>query len=284
MVRLNGDVNMLNKIKMQLRTFLWHKDLLSALAQTSASLRRKIPDFFTVEKAVEAIHKDRLTIFYSKLISQGELCFDVGAYVGEYTEILSALGAKVVACEPQPRESKKLHALFKNHKNVIVVSNALGEKEEEADLFISEKTGLVSTLSSNYKASQELLGYEYTETAKVSVTTLDRLIKLYGKPRYCKIDVEGLEVQVLRGLSTPVAMLSFEFKKTRLGEAETCVEILNRLGHYKFNLMLGNSAKFLFRDWVTFSVLHSRITDTGYGLDDRFVWGDVFCKLTENKA
>ena len=45
----------------------------------------------------------------------------------------------------------------------------------------------------------------------VKVTTLDDEIKKYGAPSFCKIDVEGLEVDVLRGLSSPIKMISFEY-------------------------------------------------------------------------
>src|ERR1700691_2125052 len=39
---------------------------------------------------------------YAPFISPGDLCFDVGANIGEKTEVFLALGARVVAFEPQP--------------------------------------------------------------------------------------------------------------------------------------------------------------------------------------
>ena len=44
--------------------------------------------------------------------------------------------------------------------------------------------------------------------ATVSVITLDDLIAQYGEPAFCKIDVEGYELEVLRGLSRPLRTLS----------------------------------------------------------------------------
>jgi FkbM family methyltransferase len=51
------------------------------------------------------------------------------------------------------------------------------------------------------------------------MTTMDTLISLYGKPDYCKIDVEGFEINVLKGLNIPLNLVSFEYHLDR-GEQE----------------------------------------------------------------
>ena len=40
--------------------------------------------------------------FYSEWIAKVDLVFDVGANIGQYTEIFSSLGARVIAIEPNP--------------------------------------------------------------------------------------------------------------------------------------------------------------------------------------
>jgi hypothetical protein len=45
----------------------------------------------------------------------------------------------------------------------------------------------------------------------VNVATLDSLIDEFGVPDYAKIDVEGFDLEVLRGLSRPIPLLSFEY-------------------------------------------------------------------------
>ena len=44
----------------------------------------------------------------------------------------------------------------------------------------------------------------------VELITLDHAIETYGLPNYIKIDVEGFELPVVRGLSKAVALVSFE--------------------------------------------------------------------------
>ena len=47
------------------------------------------------------------------------------------------------------------------------------------------------------------------------MTTLDTLVAEYGEPAFCKIDVEGFEVEALKGLSRPLRALSFEYGPPR---------------------------------------------------------------------
>ena len=46
-------------------------------------------------------------------------------------------------------------------------------------------------------------GLEFSRSVSVETTTLEQLIKSYGMPFFIKIDVEGHELSVLRGLQTP---------------------------------------------------------------------------------
>jgi hypothetical protein len=60
-----------------------------------------------------------------------------------------------------------------------------------------------------------------------------------------KIDVEGYEQEVLKGLSVPVGALSFEFHRHLLTEAMACVRLLP---NYRFNYCLDECPQ-LQPDW-----------------------------------
>ena len=51
---------------------------------------------------------------------------------------------------------------------------------------------------------------EFKNEVKVKTVTLDYRIKNYGLPIFIKIDVEGYEVQVLRGPSHKIHFISFK--------------------------------------------------------------------------
>jgi hypothetical protein len=64
----------------------------------------------------------------------------------------------------------------------------------------------------------------------VGVCTLDDLIAVHGVPAFCKIDVEGFEVEVLAGLTHPLRALSFEYLPPAHDAALAALDLVERLG------------------------------------------------------
>ncbi|MCB0188891.1 MAG: FkbM family methyltransferase, partial [Caldilineaceae bacterium] len=66
-----------------------------------------------------------------------------------------------------------------------------------------------------------------------------------------KIDVEGFEAEVLRGLSRPIAVLSFEYVPATKDVALACLARLQALGTYEFNWSIGETHRWQRTEWVT---------------------------------
>src|SRR3989304_4794090 len=64
----------------------------------------------------------RLADLFRTFVKPGDLCFDVGAHVGDRTRALRRLGARVVAIEPQPACLDFLKWMCRNDKAVTVVA------------------------------------------------------------------------------------------------------------------------------------------------------------------
>ena len=188
---------------------------------------------------------------YGRFVSPGDLVFDVGANMGERTAIFVTLGARVVAVEPQAHCAQRLRERF--GEAVIVTEAAAGEEPGEGELLVASYH-TVSSLSQEWvdevRASGRFSEFTWNQRVRVPITTLDVLIARHGTPAFCKIDVEGYELGVLKGLSRPVRALSFEFTYELLGSRLECVERLHAIGMQRFNFSEGESMRLTFRKWM----------------------------------
>jgi FkbM family methyltransferase len=190
---------------------------------------------------------------YAALIEPGDLVFDIGAHVGNQSRVLAGLGARVVAVEPQPSFARWLRWLFRGQPRVAVVETALGARPGKAGLYPSPRTPTVASLSTDWIASvgsaPSFARVRWAAPLEVPVTTLDALIARHGLPRFCKIDVEGFEAEILRGLSQPIPLLALEYVPAANAIACEAVERLTALGPYRFNVTLGERRSFCWPDW-----------------------------------
>ena len=197
----------------------------------------------------------RMQRFYAQFIGPGDLCFDIGAHVGNRLFVWSRLGARVVAVEPQPLCLALLRRWYGRRPGVTLVDQAIGAARGAQTLWISPDTPTVTTLSQPWiEAVQQTDSFAHVHWepgATVSVITLDDLIAQYGEPAFCKIDVEGYELEVLRGLSRPLRALSFEYIASTQTMAVACIDRLAALGEYAYNWSAGEQHRWQSAQWLT---------------------------------
>lgn len=221
-------------------------------------------------KIVTALQKTKQKELYSQFVKPKGLCFDVGANVGNRTALFLELGAHVVMVEPQ---KECYEALEKRFPDLPLVKKGLGEKESTEKLYVSDVSLISSFSKSHVDQMQEdrFKGANWDKTVDIEMTTLDQLIKKYGVPDFCKIDVEGYEYDVLKGLSQPLKALSIEYIVPENKEVVlSCIQHLSQLGNIECNLSHGESMKFHLPQWkngpdMIDYVQSQDFIDTSYG-------------------
>lgn len=219
---------------------------------------------------------------YRSFISPGDLCFDLGAHVGSRSAAMLAVGARVVAVEPQPDYAGVLERLYGRNPNFTLVAQAVGRQPGRARLLISTRTPTVSSLSPDWVArvsnTPGFTSVVWDAHLDAEVTTLDALISEFGLPAFCKIDVEGSELDVLLGLSQALPALSFEYIPAAIERALQCLQRLQELGAYRFNMVEGENPHFSLPDWADRETVAARLES----LPRAARAGEVFAQLSKS--
>ncbi len=239
-----------------------------------SNLKRSLEVYYGDSARDEAM--DRL---YAKFLNPGDLAFDIGSHVGDRIGAFRRCGARVVALEPQPDCARVIRAIYHGDHHVTLVESACGPKPGRLTLHINSANPTVTTASTDFvKAADGAGGWEgqkWDRSIEVPVTTLDALIAAHGKPAFVKIDVEGFEGDVLAGLSQPLPMLSFEFTTIQRDVAFACLERLEQIGGYQFDVALGESQKLEIGRWVLPDEMRRFIEQLPHEANS----GDVYAKL-----
>lgn len=203
----------------------------------------------------------RMRNFYAMFIRPGDVCFDIGAHTGNRANTWARMGANVIAVEPQPVFVEFMTKRFRNLNNIQILAAAVGSTSNKAFLHISTGHPTLSTLSGEWMGTIKDFqpAVHFNQKIQVEVITLDEMITKYGIPAFCKIDVEGFEEEVLKGLSTVVPALSFEFFPTTAARTIQCIRLVNNLASYKFNWSFTESFKYNSPEWLDADAMETAV-------------------------
>ncbi|MBZ5567109.1 MAG: FkbM family methyltransferase [Acidobacteriia bacterium] len=193
------------------------------------------------------------------------------------TKVFRRLSARVVAVEPQESCMAILRRAYGRDPEVALVQAACGAASGQAIMRACE-LDVLSSLSDEWITAVSNSGRftpAWTKQEPCTLITVDELIRTYGSPAFIKIDVEGYELQVLKGLSRVVPCLSFEFTPERCEAAAECAERLSGLGFREFNLSRGESFELLFDPWVQQDELVPLLRSYR---EDTVIFGDVYAR------
>jgi FkbM family methyltransferase len=211
-----------NKLILKLRSYARRIGLTKVLSKLFT--RKDYEAFF--EKAILSLIKENDTIY------------DIGANRGFYTKkfLLKAATGKVFAFEPVPECNKIISALLPFYNNLTVYPFALSSNNGVLPMSIgNDKLNATSKLKTERGESDIL----------VTVKTLDNVIQENNfVPNVIKIDVEGYELEVLKGMTATlknknVMVIAIEVHFNLLannGQGDAPKQIVNTLKQNNFKV------------------------------------------------
>jgi len=145
----------------------------------------------------------KLTLFFLKNVNSGNTFIDIGSNIGYYSLLAKNLvgpKGKIYSFEPTPRTFKILKENTTNFKNIIINQLAVLNKERSVSFTdYGTQYSVFNTL--NKRVEKDFFKTKKTKTIKIKTVILDEYCKKNNiKPDFVKIDAEGTEYLILRGM------------------------------------------------------------------------------------
>jgi FkbM family methyltransferase len=205
---------------------------------------------------LEGMWDPTLTRFIESTLKPGDMFIDVGAHVGYFTLLAGRQvgpAGTVLSIEPNlvALEQLRQNVEHSHLGNVHVAHTACGDSYDPVRLYLH-------TDSNSSMASLSAANATSGAAVDVACTTLDDLCQERGLPRahLVKIDVEGAELSVLRGMERilrevrPVIVLELEPHLLE-GFGATTASILTLLAGYDYRVSpLGGHSNYVCRPEV----------------------------------
>ena len=172
---------------------------------------------------------------FIKLIPPNGTCFDIGANIGLFTTYIALCRTDVIIHSFEPEQfafsclKRSVNSIQTN--NITLHNFALGEKEDNIKIHLSPKNDGGHTLLPNRAYSDK----NFIPSGTIKVHNPQSLISS-GKipsPLALKIDVEGFEAQVLRGLLDELTknkpLMLIELNNAEVFEKKEIFQILSSI-------------------------------------------------------
>jgi FkbM family methyltransferase len=157
-------------------------------------------------------------------LARNDVVFDVGANVGWFVECVLAYQpwAIVHAFEPVPQAFAVLQTTFKDYSDIYCRNIALGSQAGQKPINVSRFVEASSFLDSGKLLNDRVYGIDFSvqETLPVAIRTLADYAKEQAitSIKLLKLDVQGYEMEVLKGAEPVFDMVEFIYAEAQFQE------------------------------------------------------------------
>lgn len=163
--------------------------------------------------------------------------FDIGTNHGRFTKEYLQLypDAKIVCVEANQHLYDGLVEEFKHNNNVLIYHNLVSDTSTKLiDFHLNQTYDGVSTASKDWVENSRFKYTDWVDIVQVESITLDKLIEQTFIPDMIKIDVEGYENTVIKGLTKKVDLLQFEWSEEIIDSVKDTCQYLQSIGYSEF--------------------------------------------------
>jgi FkbM family methyltransferase len=170
--------------------------------------------------------------FFAKRLKAGDTIADIGANIGYYTLLFSSLvgeNGRVVSFEPSPHAFNLLTKATRAKKNVTCVNKGVFSRHDSLTLY-------------NARPGDPMGSFMYERGAPVGKIEVIPLSEYPLDFDWAKIDVEGAEIEVLKGMKRPIRAVLEVARKIlvdRGSSVEGFIADIEALG-YRVHLIIAN--------------------------------------------
>jgi len=178
------------------------------------------------------------TFLHTIIKTKTPVFYDVGGNKGDYTLMLnkSFPNSDITTFEPNPNTFQLLRVNVANKSNII--NKGVGEKSDVLELFFDKSNTTSVQASSNPEILKQISKVNNLTSVKIDIISLDTFVE-EKQIDLLKIDVEGFEMEVLKGAqsllnSNRIKIIQFEFNEVNVIQRRFLKDFYDILPNFDF--------------------------------------------------